>query len=74
MDDGMDRVADVIIIGIICIILGLKFTGIITISWFWLLSPIIFLFGLGIILTLIMIIIYIITIFISKKENDNERY
>lgn len=47
MRDNVDRIADICIIVAAATVLGLKLAGVITISWFWLFSPIIFLFGLG---------------------------
>lgn len=64
-----DRIADIIIISIFLIIIGLKIANIITISWFWLFSPIIFLFGLGIILSVGLTIACLISIYKYKKEN-----
>lgn len=74
MRDGIDRVADIFIIALIAIIIGLKLEGVITISWFWLLSPLWFLFGLGVILSIILLTACIINSYIINKENKNERY
>ena len=52
MRDGIDRIADIFIVVLIALIIGLKLEGIITISWFWLLSPLWLLFGLGVILSI----------------------
>ena len=69
--DCLDRVADIFIVLLIAAVIGLKIAGIITLSWFWLFSPIIFLFGLGVVLALIVMIVCIINIFIeSKKEKE----
>lgn len=45
--DIVDRIVDICVIVAVATITGLKLAGVITISWFWLFSPIIFLFGLG---------------------------
>lgn len=74
MRDNVDRVADIFIIVLIAIVIGLKLEGVITISWFWLLSPLWLLFGLGIILSIIFLILCIIESYIINKENKNERY
>lgn len=74
MRDGVDRIADIFIVVFIAIIIGLKLEGIITISWFWLLSPIWLLFGLGVILSIILLTACIINSYIINKENKNERY
>ena len=56
-----DRIADVFIIGAIITVIALKLTGVITLSWFWLLSPLWGLFIIGLVgavgLTLICLII-----------------
>ena len=74
MRDGIDRMADIFILVFIAIIIGLKLEGVITISWFWLLSPLWFLFGLGVILSIILLTACIINSYIINKENKNERY
>ena len=63
-----DRIIDIFIVVVIAGIIGLKLTGAITISWFWLFSPIIFLFGAGLILTIVMIVIVLLEEIIHKGE------
>lgn len=71
MGSNFDRVADFIIVSTIITIVVLKFLGVITIPWIWLLSPIWGCFGIGIIIALIVAIIYFIE---CIKEKKNERY
>lgn len=66
-----ERFANTIFILCIIYIIVLKFTGMITISWFWILSPIWILFGLGIIITLVIISIISIKILKEKKNERN---
>ena len=63
-----DRIGDIFILGIILTVIILKITGIITLSWFWLFSPLIFLFGLGIIIAIILILMCLISIYINKRR------
>lgn len=75
MHDNVDRMADIILIGAALTIIILKITNIITISWFWLFSPIIFLFGFGIILAIGLTIACLINMYIeNKRRNKDERY
>lgn len=63
-----DRFIDAIIIGAILTVIALKITGIITISWLWLLSPLWILAGLGAILAIILTIMCLISTHINKGE------
>ena len=73
--DSLDRVVDIFLIILVIVFIYLKITGIITLSWFWILCPIWGLFALGVILAIIIGIIFIVSIIIdNKKENKNERY
>ena len=63
-----DRIGDIFILGIILTVIILKITGIITLSRFWLFSPLIFLFGLGIIIAIILILMCLISIYINKRR------
>ena len=76
MRSNTDRVADIFIILVFCTIIGLKITGVITISWFLLFSPIIILLGLGILLAIGLTIACLLTTLDNKvrKEKENERY
>ena len=67
-----DRVADILIIVIFLSIIGLKIANVITLSWFWLFSPIIFLFGIGIILAIFMTLACIISTYIDNKRRNKE--
>jgi hypothetical protein len=63
-----DRICDIIIIlGILTVII-LKITNVITISWFWLLSPLWIIFGLGTILAILITISCLIHMKRSKKK------
>jgi len=63
-----DRIADIVIISIFLTIIGLKIANIITISWFWLFSPIIFLLGLGVILSVGLTIGCLISTYKYKRR------
>ena len=64
-----ERIADVIFILIIAAIIYLKLTGIITISWLWLFSPILILLGMGFMLAFGILILYIgATLFERRKK------
>ena len=67
-----DRITDIIIVLIVLAIIVLKILNIITISWFWLLSPIWLLFIIGIILSIAFGIAFIIATINMTKEKDNE--
>lgn len=70
-----DRFVDVIIVGAILTAIILKLTGVITIDWIWVLSPIWIILGLGLIFGLLFILWVVIYNFIDKlKEKRNERY
>ena len=57
-----DRIYDgIIILGILTVII-LKITNVITISWFWLLSPLWLLLGIGTILAILVTILCLIHI------------
>lgn len=61
-----DRIADILIIGAIITVIVLKITNVITISWFWLLSPIWIPFGIGCALAFVFLIIVAIEHYINK--------
>jgi membrane protein YdbS with pleckstrin-like domain len=69
-----DRIVDIaIILGAITIVI-LKFTNVIQLSWFWLLSPLWILAGLGVIFCILITIAFIIhNIKYKVKENKDER-
>ena len=69
-----DHIEDIIILGFIITVLLLKLTGVIKISWFWLLSPIWGTFVLAVVILVIMsIVAIIINIYDKIKEKKNER-
>jgi len=68
-----DRLADIIIICAIITVIILKITNVIKISWFWLLSPIWILGGMGVIFAIMITLAYLFRKYINKKEKNNER-
>lgn len=74
MRDNEDRVVDIFFIIAAIVLVILKLTNIITISWLWLLSPLWIMAGLGIIICIIITIMFIFHNFTYKKEKKNERY
>ena len=72
--DPFDAIVDIFLIACFILVICLKATGIITLSWFWLFFPIICLFGIGVVLALILGIICIVVLLISNKEIKDERY
>ena len=73
MHDTEDRITDIIIVVIILAVIILKILNVITSSWFWLLSPIWLLCGIGIILSVAFGIAFIIATINMTKEKDNEK-
>lgn len=67
-----DRFIDIIIIGIIMTILTLKITGILTISWLVLLSPVLIALGIGIIIAIIFVIFFIREYYKEDKRRHDE--
>ena len=65
-----DRVADLIVVGAILTIIILKITGVIKLSWFWLLSPVWLLLSAGVILAIIVTIGCLIN---TIRRTKNER-
>ena len=63
-----DKIANILLILIALVIVGLKITGVITLSWFWLFFPIIALFILGIVIAVIFAIIMLIYILLDKGD------
>lgn len=72
--DSMDAAVDIFLIACFILVICLKATGIITLSWFWLFFPIICIFGMGVTLAFILGIICIVTLLTSNKEIKDERY
>jgi len=68
MDDFSDRLVDILVTAIIVAVVTLKLSGVIKVSWLWLLSPIWILLLLGFILALIVVIYGIIYTFIDKRR------
>ena len=75
MNDNTERLVDITIITIIISVIILKIIGVIKIAWFWLLSPLWILFGLGVVICVAVATIVISTDLINRiKERKNERY
>ena len=72
--EPFDILVDIFIIGCILAIFCLKIVGVITLSWFWLLSPLWGLFLIGCVIAVILIIMCIISVEIDKRRKKNERY
>ena len=72
----IDRIENCAIAAIFTLVIILKITGVITISWLWLLSPRWILFGLGIIIGIVLGIWCLIDNYRyeKKKEKEYERY
>jgi len=70
--DPFDRFTDCVLLAIIIGIIVLKCTGVITISWFWLLCPLWGLLLIGIILAVILTIMCLITTWINDKRRKNK--
>lgn len=68
MDDFSDRLVDIFVTAIIVAVVTLKLSGVIKVSWLWLLSPIWILFLLGFVLALIVVICGIFYTFIDKRR------
>ena len=65
--DPIDIAAEVFLLICLLVVIYLKVTGIIKLSWFWVFSPLIGLLGLGLVLALILGIICIVIILIDNK-------
>ena len=63
-----DRVVDGVLIGILLTVVILKITNVITISWLALVSPILFLLGIGVLMALVFAIYVIIELFFIRKR------
>ena len=75
MNDNTERLVDITIIAIIISVIILKIIGVIKIAWFWLLSPLWILFGLGVAICVVITSSVIIMDLINRiKERKNERY
>ena len=72
--DPIDTAVDIFLIACIILVIYLKVTGVITLSWFWIFSPIIFLFGMGLVLAVVLAIICIVVLLTNDKEIKDERY
>ena len=72
--DPIDTAVDIFLLVCIILVIYLKVTGVITLSWFWIFSPIIFLFGMGFVLAVVLAIICIVVLLTNDKEIKNERY
>ena len=73
MRDNEDKIVDIFLIVAAIVLVILKLTNAITISWLWLLSPLWIIAGLGIILCVIMTIRFIIHSFTYKRRKEYER-
>ena len=71
-DDLEGQIENIVILLGICAVIILKFMGIITIPWIWLLSPLWLGFAFLILLTLIILIRDLINSI--KRRKNNERY
>ena len=67
-----DRAGDVIVILVVTLILMLKCTGVLQISWFWLTSFIWIPLLLGIILAAILMLAYAIHLLVNKLKGENK--
>ena len=67
-----DRIIDTVIIGIIVVILTLKIVGVLTISWWLLLSPVLIALGIGIIIAIIFVIFFIREYYKEEKRRHDE--
>ena len=65
---NQDRITDIFFILIIAVIIGLKITGIITISWLALFSPILVLLGVGFLLAIGFLFLYILAYFFGGRD------
>ena len=65
--EPIDIAAEVFMLICIAAIIYLKIIGTIKLSWFWIFSPIIGLFGLSIVFALVIGIICIVTILMDNK-------
>ena len=75
MNDNTERLVDITIIAIIISVIILKIIGVIKITWFWLLSPLWILFGLGVAICVVITGSVVIMDLINRiKERKNERY
>ena len=72
--DPIDTAVDIFLLACIILVIYLKVTGVITLSWFWIFSPIIFLFGMGFVLAVVLAIICIVVLLTNDKEIKDERY
>ena len=69
-----DRIEDIVILIFVIAVILLKLTGLIQISWLWLLSPLWITAGLTIIALIFMLLFAIgINIYDKIKEKKNER-
>jgi predicted tellurium resistance membrane protein TerC len=71
-DDLEGRIEDIVILLGICAVIILKFMGIITIPWIWLLSPLWLAFAFLVLFTLIILVRELINSI--KRRKSNERY
>ena len=67
-----DRIIDTVIIGIIVVILTLKIVGVLTISWWLLLSPVLIALGIGIIIAIMFVILLIREYYKEDKRRHDE--
>ena len=72
--DPIDTAVDIFLLACIILVIYLKVTGVITLSWFWIFSPLIFLFGMGFVLAVVLAIICIVVLLTNDKEIKDERY
>jgi hypothetical protein len=73
MRDNVDKVADIFVILVAATLVVLKLTGVITISWFWLFSPIIFLFGLGLLFGAVLTISCLINTWYLEYKKEKRK-
>lgn len=71
--DPIDTAVDIFLLACIILVIYFKVTGVITLSWFWIFSPIIFLFGMGFVLAVVLAIICIVVLLTNDKEIKDER-
>lgn len=68
-----DHIVELFLLVLVAVVIYLKLSGVITLSWFWLLCPIWGTFALGLILSIVFLVLYFIMLFVDK-EKKNERY
>ena len=69
-----DRIADVLIFLVIGVVIGLKVTGVITIPWIWLLSPLWGLVAVGFIFALVVGLYMCGLLIIDKIAKRRKQY